>query len=125
MDLWGQEVAVDAAMTDATPANQPGKVITVTHPLHPLRGRQLRVRAIHRRSGEDALICDTGGDRFVTVLRSWTDCEPDRESSRMGFQISSTALGHLQVSLTEMLSRLCFGMIVAEDQRVFGMELME
>lgn len=48
----------------------------VTHPFHPLRGRELRVLAGRWHAGRLTFFCDAGGMR-VSLPQDWTDRGPE------------------------------------------------
>ncbi|MGW1073998.1 DUF5372 family protein [Streptomyces sp. NPDC002537] len=76
----------------------------MTHPLHPLRGRRMRVRKVQCRGGEDVLVCDGEDGTSVTLLRSWTDLATDLAVESPRFRVSTGALGRLRSSMEGVMS---------------------
>ncbi|WP_406514935.1 Y4bD/Y4pK family protein [Streptomyces sp. NBC_00873] len=73
----------------------------VTHPFHPLVGRQLRVCRAVRRSGGLVFICTAGDGVTVTLPQEWTDRGPAPGRNRLAID----GLGALSALVDALMSR--------------------
>ena len=60
--------------------------VVVTHPFHPLSGRQLEVLFVKRRAGDSVFVCSGGVGGQMTLPRSWTDRGELPQSHRLSAQ---------------------------------------
>jgi hypothetical protein len=62
--------------------------LTVTHPFHPLHGRQLPVLFVKKRVGRVVYVCeaDVAGRATVTFAEAWTDRGPAPAAYRLSLE---------------------------------------
>ena len=59
----------------------------VTHPFHPLSGRQLDVLFVRRVAGGRVYVCDAGGGRNVALPEAATDRGPAPAERPLTFEV--------------------------------------
>jgi hypothetical protein len=60
--------------------------LVVTHPFHPLTGRELEILYVKRRSGALVFVCASGAGRSVTLPQAWTDRGVAAEEHPLGIE---------------------------------------
>jgi hypothetical protein len=75
--------------------------LTVTHPFHPLAGREVEVVYSMKRGGTRMFVLDAGGGVRMTVPVEWTDRGPAAEPAR----VSAESLIHLYALVEALVSR--------------------
>jgi hypothetical protein len=77
----------------------------VTHPFHPLCGRQFEVICRRRHWGEDRVVYEGPNGRLCTIASAWTDIDPVDEFRQVAAERAAFRTVDL-LALCEELGRL-------------------